>query len=723
MRSATAHAVAPRDHEVNEEAYVDLEKPDFRSFWAALVWRFHHKNPAHPVISINWRFALPKGGFSTEPQFYIMLESFKTVVWGMLTNDAYGKKLSIGTLQSISGGIREAFRWFVWVGVKDFSRITPALQQQYLDVLPRLILSRNEVYPDFIAEGYSFGYHSSSVRAAVDDISEEEDEGVELKSDDEDDGFTYTQVTNRISILYYIHSQRELLKKRRLPVFTLAPFKGKSSGEVTSTIVAYTITRIPALPEAVSVPMLDEVFRWVDEVGPQVRSVHLAFHESRSREQDALKYVFEELDSAGFSEDRLARLPWRERTEGYDVNADDPLASGSHRMRLAVLMLRDACVLAVQYLAGLRISEVCSTRVLKAKLNGLPSCIYRRQSHDGLMDLYFLKGLLVKRQGAPLPTDWVIGCAPCGSKVLPVIVRALNLLHDVYSPFLKEGEESPLFMHFGNRWGMPGKAESVHQASGTDLQRGCRRFIRCFVDLSQLPDYDRNGNSLVRYRRTRGQCIRTHQGRKSFAEFCLKTRSTALSALSLHFKHLTESITYSGYFAPIQRLHDDVEMFSHSATVDFFVSRSEGKVVFGAMAAVVNRFFDEFKLRGIKDLAKLREKVTDIVLVHDLRIYFNDNGNCLISIAPLKSRCQAASGGASWMHTWPNEKTRTVSMCAGCDCLALDRSHLPFYEERAARWKEAAKDRTNRIAVKSYEQSRKIIHILKAGVDVALKPS
>ncbi len=716
MNKATAGSIAPTEIRVLEEAIVNLDTPDIQSFWNAYVWRFAHKNPARQMVCINWRFALPKGGFSTDQRHFVLLESFKTVVWGMLTNDAYGKKLSVGTLGPMSGGIREAFRWLVWVGVTDLSQITAALQQRYLSVLTKLILSREEVYPGFAAEGYDFGYHGAST---LEEIDEEEADPVDGEA--EDDGVTYTQVANRIGILYFIHAQRELLKKRRLPVFSAAPFGGRQSGELTSSIAAYTVNRIPALPQVVSVPMLDEVFRWVDEVGPRIQNSHLAYHSAKHGGASALRGAFEQLDAAGFSEQRFAVIPWRERREADIDGADDALSFPDHRLRLAVLMLRDACVLALQYLAGLRISEVCSTQVLKGKVDGLPSCIYKRQSPDGMMDLYFLKGLLVKGKSEPVPNDWVIGCTPNRSRELPIVVRALNLLHDVMSPFLDAQKESPLFLHFRNRFGMPRGVQSAKLASGVDLQRGCRRFIRCFVDLSNLPDFDAHGNSLVRYRETKGQCIRTHQGRKTFAEFCLKTRKSALSALSLHFGHLTESTTYAAYYGPLQRLHDDVEMFSHTATVDFFVSRSEGKIVFGAMAPAVNRFFDEFKLNQIKDPVELREKVTEIVITHDLRIYFNDNGHCLVSIAPLKSRCQAAAGGVSWMHKRPNERTRTVSMCGGCDCLALDVSHLQFYEQRAARWKEAAADRANRVAVKSYEQSRKIVRILKAAANDTAK--
>lgn len=714
--TSTAPASEPcGDVNVPEEAFVDLEAPDFNYFWGARVWRFRHSNPADQVMSMNWRFALPSGGFSTDPQFYILLEGFKTVVWGMLTNNAYGKRLSVGTLCSMGGGIREAFRWFVWQGISDFSQVSPAVQEQYLDLLPQLILTKEEVYPGFVAGG-RFGRAIPSLDDAEEEEAQDAEEvevnGKEVATQ-EDDGASYSQVANRLGVFYYIHAQRSLLKRRGLPVFNPPPFMGKSFGEVSSGLAKWVISRIPALPRAVSLPLLTEVLRWVDDVGPLVTQAHLSFQSALLEGRISPRAAVNELEAAGFSEERLALIPWRERLEDGHNEWGDPVGSGSHRMRLALLMYRDACVLALQYLAGLRISEVCSPMVLKHKVNGLPSCLYKRVSPDGMMDLYFLKGMLVKGRRNPKPNDWVIGCAPCGSDKVPALVRALNQLHDLFSPFIAEDEESPLFVHFSNGWGMPRSVDSLVRADGIALQRGSRRFLRCFVDLSKLPDFDRFGNSLVRYRDSRGECIRTHQGRKTFADYCLKTRKSALSPLSFHFGHLTESVTYKGYYEPIQRLEDDLENMAYSATVDFFVSRSEGKVVFGSMAVAVQRFFDDFGLNSIKDVQALRAKVEEIVLVHDIRIFFNDYGNCLISVAPLESRCQKAAGGASWLLKRPDYVGRNDSMCSGCNCFLLDRSHLQYWESRAEIWKEAAKDPTNRVAVKRFQQSRAVLRLFK----------
>lgn len=700
------------------EAFVDLTGKDF-GFWLAQIWRFRHSNPAQPVVSLGWRFSLPGGGISTDPEHEVLLESFKTVVWGMVTNDEYGKSLSAGTLSAMSGGIREVFRWLVWKGIRDFSQLTPKFLRAFVDALPQLIVDREEVYPGFVAEGYNFGYHSPSFRrgkaeqSAIDDESNGEDEVLAAGAEDDDDGVSYAQVANRVAVLYYMHAQRKLLEKRNLPVLYGTPFKGKTFGEVSSSVTPHVINRIPALPQAVSQPLLAEVFRWVDHIGPQVIRVHQRFHLARNGGEDLLDEVFADLDATGFSTSRFALLPWRERLEDHVEGAEDHIRSGYHRMRLATLLYRDSCVLAVQYLAGLRISEVCSVMVTRAKVDGLPSCLYKRVSPDGMMDLYFLKAMLVKGQQRPKPKDWVIGCVPCGSDQIPVLVRALAQLHDVITPYFSDQKEMPLFFHYSNRYGMPSERDSVVGASGSDLQRGCRRFVRCFVDLSKLPNYDSFGNSLIRYRQSKGGCIRTHQGRKTFADYCLKTRKSSLSALSFHYGHINESITYKGYYEPIQRLADEVDSMAHSATVDFFVSRSEGKAVFGNMAEAVDRFLAENQLDAIKDIGVLRTKVKAVVHAHDIRIFFNDFGNCFISASPLESRCQQAGGGASWLLRKPDYKTRSITMCAGCNCFVFDYTHLPYWEKRVEDWSEAAKDPTNRVAVSRHAQSMAVVRWFK----------
>ena len=709
-------ATAPNDyadiHNRSDEALVDLSGMDM-SFWQAKIWVLPHSNPAKRTMRIYWCFNLPRGGRSTDAKHFDLLDSFKTVVWGLLTNQAAGKRSSVGSAGIIGVGVRELFRWLSWRGLRDFSQFTRQHQSQYLNDLPNLVLSRHDFYPDFVPEGYDFGYHSPTNEPV--DQQDIEECSVDFEGNDfEDDGITYNHISTRLNTVYFVYAQRRSLIQRGLKPLQDVPFEGKKVGELTTKIARYVVNRIPALPRDVGLPLLTQVLHWVEKVGPALLEASAAYHQARGTVNGDFSKVSELLESVGLGESNFRNLPWRERCEDdRDVHLE-PVKLVHHHMRVAVLSYRDACVLALQYLAGLRISEVCSPVVAKEKVGGLASCLYKRISPDGMLDLYFLSGHITKGRGEPKPNDWVIGCAPCGSGTVPLLVRAINQLHDLFSPLYPTRDTWPLYTHFSNPVCMPVNPANCVQADGIALLRGCRRFIRCFVDLSKLPDFDDLGNSLIVYRDSKGQCIRTHQGRKTFAEYCLKSRKSALSALSFHYGHLTEAVTYAGYFSPVQRLVDDLETMAYSATVDFFVSRAEGKVVFGNMAKAVNTFFSDFGLESADDLVSLRDKVEGIVRAHDIRIFFGDYGNCFISALPMESRCQQADGGASWMLRRPSYVARSVSMCAGCNCFLLDRTHQEYWERRTEAWKAAAQDPTNRVAVRVFQQSRSVLRYFES---------
>lgn len=685
------------------ETPIPLDTKDFR-FWANTRWKFATGNPADPYEYVNWDFELPGGGHSTDYEHTALLEGYKTMLWGMLTNDAFGSRMKPASAGSISSGIREVFWWQVHHGHVDLASLTPQNQTDFVNALPTLLTSREEFYPNFYPRGYEIGHYAKAdVLPTI---------GGSTDGEDDDIGYSYHQVSNRLRIFSFLHAQRALIKKRGIPIFSHAPFSGESYGTVTSKIVPYVINRIPALPEAVALPLLSTVLDWVDRIGPSLAAAHQRFHCAvKGNDSRLLKLAMRQIDALGFDLATLSKLPWRERPEvGL---ADDSRLTSSHRVRLSALMYRDACVLALEYLVGPRVSEICSAITAQRKENGLPSCIYERESPDGHFDLYFLRGRVTKGVPRPIDHDWVVGLVPRGSKELPMVVRALVHLHTIWSPLNSPFGEYPLFQHFSNGNGMPTNPQNVVRANGMALQRGIRRFIRCFVDLSGLPDFDAHGNNLARYRESAGQCIRNHQGRKTFAEYVLRTRDSALEALSTHYAHFNVAVTYKGYYEPIQRQASELDDMALSSTVNFFVSRAQGKPVFGNMAPEIEAFVFDNGLSDIKDIEVLRETVTDLVRVHNIRIFFARHGACFISAAPLKSRCRESGGQVSFMFNTPDYARRTIEMCCGCDCLAVDATHLPYYENRMEANRKAAADPSNRVAVVRFQSSVRIVNAIR----------
>jgi len=722
QKANTEGAYAPESFD--ESISIDLADQTY-SFWLNRRWRFSSPNPASRDIILDWRFSLPNGSFSTDPQHFLLLEGFKTMTWGMITNELFGKSLHVHSLGPIMVGNRELFRWMVWTGRSRFSDLTPSIQNDYLSALQEILADRDAFYPGYEAEGYSWGFHAREQPTEPLTPEESEDDesfgtrevevtgleqGLKLTEEaEEDDGYTYGQLSNRVRTLYFLHAQRSMLERRRIAVFHRRPFGDLTYGEVTAKIVPHIINRIPALPESVAIPLLNTVVDWIENKGPILAAAHQSYHAACAHGDKRLKRkALKEICAAGFDDGTLSKLPWGERGDSQWLEIPD-----AHRVRLSALMFRDACVLALQYLVGLRISEVCSAVAERMKTKGMPSCINKRETPDGLFDLYFFKGKIYKDNRIPFARDWVIGAVPRGSKHLPVCAQALVHLHTIWSPLYVDAQENPLFMHFSNPHSMPRDGDGAVAAKGPTLQRGIRRFVRCWLDLSNLPDFDVHGNDLRRYRSSRGQCIRGHQGRKTFAEYILQARESAAEALTSHYGHLNKVILFRGYFEPLQRQKSDVENMRLQATINYFVAGADGRSYFGNIASAVQAFYTEHGLTGIKDLEVLRAKVKDIVVSHGIRIFFGAHGNCLISVRPTESRCRDASGGASWWFQAPDYISQNISMCTGCGCFAADSAHLPYWRNRMASYEAAAQDPTNRVAVVRFETSKIIVKAIE----------
>jgi len=260
------------DIRFDESRLIELTTADY-GFWGNKKWKFPTGNPANPVETINWEFSLPDGNLSTSDVHVLLLEGFKTVVWGTLTNYDGGKRLRTGSCGAIMVGVRELFRWLVWRGIDNFAELDDSVQQAYLEALSDIILRRDEFYPGFVAEGFRCSVSAGKPMVGRSNVFEQSEEASELDDDTvaaesiasesmddsefvaEDEGFSYAQLTLRLRTLYFISQQRRLLKRRNIGCFTRAPFKGKAFGEIASKIVPHVIKRIKALPEAVALPV------------------------------------------------------------------------------------------------------------------------------------------------------------------------------------------------------------------------------------------------------------------------------------------------------------------------------------------------------------------------------------------------------------------------------------------------------------------------------------
>lgn len=712
-----------------------------KSTWLDLIWFLDTKTPGRKE-RIGWDFLLADGTRSTDSNYAELLEGFRVVFWGMLHDGLwYGKPLTVGSSGPFGVGMRELFIWMVWRGFRSFSSLKPNDLESYLDDLPALILDRQAFYNDLNADPLPIAeYHDSTfTEREVLDESFEEHESSEFTASpesatfeslgpepapganehdqedeeeaEEDDQFSYHQAYIRLNTLYYIFAQSPALEREGLGVMSTVPFGGQRVGVQVSLVAKHVKKITPPLPDEVAQPLLQSALCWIDTYSADVlelQSQYFALRNSLRAKNYAVPTIKAKLvsllESFRFSCPPESDRPWH---SALYVRA-------SHDLRGLILRTRDACVLALEYFVGMRISEICSAKYGTETDDGFPHCIEVKRSKSGLIEMFFIDGLLSKGRRTPVPQQWLIGCRVVGSAELPPAVRAVVLLDALFRPW-RNANFDALVGAFTNPHSLPWESSAENALSGT-LLKGKKVFLKNWVDLSHLPDRNERGENLAMYRDSAGVCIRSQHGRKTFAAYILESRTSLLTAVSRHFKHLNAAITEASYFSTVTRLRQETEASRSAATVAFFVGMLQGRRVYGQMAALVYEYFNTEEWSAIKGKIELFKKVEGLVAVHGLKIYFADHGNCMIMFNPLESRCRNADTRASWLNDTPQYAARSPSMCAGCGCNLMDSSHLPFWRGREAALVDEGADKFGefRVHLVRRDQAKKVVRLLES---------
>jgi hypothetical protein len=129
------------------------------------------------------------------------------------------------------------------------------------------------------------------------------------------------------------------------------------------------------------------------------------------------------------------------------------------------------------------------------------------------------------------------------------------------------------------------------------------------------------------------------------------------------------------------QMKESIDDVASSETVNYIYQSINGVPLVGRMAELIEKYFDGPEWKNLEE-AELRGKLKDLVYMHDIRIFFEEHGNCFIRANPCASRCNDAVDKAGWDLTEPNYAARTPGMCAGCGAFVADRSHAAFWEER-----------------------------------------
>lgn len=384
------------------------------SLWSDKVWKLDSTTPGQRYF-IGWTFQLPDGTRSTDECNATLLECFRVVIWGMLSHGGtYGKSLKPGSVTSMGVGMRELFKWMIYCSYSSFAELDAAAQADFLLDLPIILANRRKFYGSNTSEPY---FESATVSVA----SISEASGFDDPDDgDEEESFSYSQVMCRVNTFYQIFYQSKSLLSCGLPILPALPFGGKPANSVTSKVAKYLVNRIPPLPDEVALPLLKEALSWVDFKAKDVLNLQTEFVTCRKdaiaaglSDSGAINRANNILKRFAFSTAEGSECPWREPLpvlEGVNhPQKQDMKYDSTQNLRNLVTRARDASVIVLQYLVGLRANEICSAKGGWSAAKDLPDCIVRRYSKNGILEMFFFKGILSKGVPHPREEEWLLG--------------------------------------------------------------------------------------------------------------------------------------------------------------------------------------------------------------------------------------------------------------------------------------------------------------------------
>jgi hypothetical protein len=624
------------------------------------------KGSSRYMSTVVWNLALPDVTNLVDPINHDLLYWLKRTIWSAFSAPGDGAGvLKPGTLGGKSMGMRWGVSWLVANHVRWPHQITHTVVRQLIR--------------DLSAEAEDTG------------------EGEERSLSD-------AVVWKRLNFFSMIWQQRFALRRAGIDPMPQHPFGNKGAYAAGKLIRAASTGQYKPLPDEVAVPLLNQAFYFLEtpasdllklqeacidayEIVPaqkleQGRGWSRSARLTRQR-VTATNFTFSTADSE--------RNPWHPSLLKY--SAQNKKIGPLQRLRQLILAVKTAACITIQATTGMRISEICGLRAGINSDTQLPVDVSLDVSLSGLEEIFVLKSHLSKTEETPRAVFWTLGSRPRGAEFLPPAVKAILILNKLLAPYRNLIESKDLLVNFSNcRNGLPRSPTSVGRITTDRLREYYKDFCENWIDLTNLPNESSrkvSDNDLVAYRQSSGRIITTHQFRKLFANFTLRVDSGLISALQMHFHHVSQAMTDGGYRMSepaLLREIDDIKkqqaartMFELLQDPDEHLAGHRGEIVENQ---VREAFAERQKTLSTRDLFI---EVYSWVDEKELHWYYEPHAICgAISASEMACHKEAGTENIARWRTQlqPNYAVRNPTMCAGCKSVIVMKQHLPFWENR-----------------------------------------
>lgn len=617
--------------------------------------------------TLNWTMTLFDGSKATDAQHAARLHWAKILALTLLVSPLNGRPLGPGSMSLIQRRFQWLLSWMSDAGYRSPCELTPIVIGEYLNQLPMLLAAQS-------ADG-EVGHATAALT---------------------------------LDALKYLWDQRRALAKMGVESLPRHPFGGKSVSTIARSLCTKANGWVKPLPDEVAIPMFnkaawflgspaDDVIRLLDvvrdpladtevlekiprniqEVGPKLTGQNAA----------RLNRAMEFLASFQFSVPDGSSEPWHVPLNWEFELSSDCRGARLYRIRELWEAVRDSAAIIVQGTSGMRLSELLGILAGTDDSTGLPIGVRIELSATGLYEWFVLRSVLSKaEEGLPREVDWVLGMRPVGSKEIPWAVRALQVLNQIHEPWRATATTDRLILAGGPGFALPTSSARRGCMHSDAANETMKRFIDRWVDLANLPDESArktSDNDLVVWRECKGTAFRTHMLRKAWAQFALACDSRLLPVIQMQFHHLSLAMTESGYIGQNPLLLTELDSISMQKTnlaiFEIIIGRSK---VAGRMGEQLEQALEKQRSSGRElPTSKRWQQAVEWTECNDLKMFFTPHATCCPTRTS-EMRCHDASNTPIWLRAAPNPMTREPSLCAGCSCAIMDKSHESFWSDR-----------------------------------------
>jgi hypothetical protein len=639
------------------------------SRWRDSRWFLDNPTSGIPAFKamIDWDLFFEGGTNLLDACHATLLEEFRRLTWSLFVDPRAGKALKPGSASNLSIGLRELLWWMVKNGYARMRELDGTASQHYLDGCQAQL--------DGVAQEDSLEELLDENAVEPIDATGREDNKEILQDTDEALQVTESWVRSRLAVWRYMWDQRAAMHTAGVQSLPQEPFSGRKVGRLANEMATKAIQKIPPLPDEVAVAMMNAAHVYIETAASDV----LRMVENMLQLRNRFIYhatVSKHMKKWKFSVPPESDQPWHSSL----AEVKSPAAT----LRLLADDLSRACAIILQSETGMRANELCS---LPAGINpetSLPACIEMRLSKSGMLDLFYLKGTLSKTRPTPESATWLLAARPRGSDMLPNSVRAVAVIQKLLQPFreIADGRvQGALFVVFDPTDGFPKVGQGVSALTTNTLLNWQKRFVAAHVDwttVKRTPDTQK-------YIDSKGECLQTHQWRKTYAQFVFQVNPKLLPAIARQFKHLSIAMTEGAYINTNDALLKGVAEHNLYRTTDRLLEFARGMApkMEGRLARLLEKYQGELStiIKG-KNGTEARQAMFTWCSQRNLKLFFHGYGGCIPGLAPTEAECHKRAQTVHWANTAPNYATREPSVCTGCFLFMVGPESVEYWRDR-----------------------------------------